>query len=129
MEPCSSRYETIIFRKFAFLPSPPFFLFSFGYLFIHLTDRNGTSDPYIVFEQKEKELGKTAVIKKQLNPIWDLNVNGMFSFEALTTEPLMVEIYDWNLIMKHKLISRFSLDLATLFQMNQEVTASSIALY
>jgi Ca2+-dependent lipid-binding protein len=73
-------------------------------------DRGGTSDPYCQIKV-EKQLFKTEVVKKSLNPVW----NETYDFSArLTTKLLVFEVYDHDIIGGHDFLGGIELDLSTL---------------
>ena len=74
-------------------------------------DSNGTSDPYLVL-QYEKQRHKTKVVSKNLNPVWEekllLLVN---TLDFRPSEPIMLSVWDKDIIGKDDLIGDTSLDL------------------
>jgi Ca2+-dependent lipid-binding protein len=73
-------------------------------------DRGGTSDPYCQIKV-EKQLFKTEVVKKSLNPVW----NETFDFSArVTTKDLVFEVYDHDIIGGHDFLGGIELDLSSL---------------
>ena len=73
-------------------------------------DRGGTSDPYCQVKV-EKQLFKTEIVKKSLNPVW----NETFDFSArVTTKVLVFEVYDYDMIGGHDFLGGIELDLPAL---------------
>jgi Ca2+-dependent lipid-binding protein len=73
-------------------------------------DRGGTSDPYCQVKV-EKQLFKTEVVKKSLNPVW----NETFDFSArVTTKDLVFEVYDHDIIGGHDFLGGIEMDLCSL---------------
>ncbi|XP_039615290.1 multiple C2 and transmembrane domain-containing protein 1 isoform X3 [Polypterus senegalus] len=58
-----------------------------------IRDRGGTSDPYVKFKIAGKEVFRSRIIHKNLNPVWDEKVSLLI--ENLK-EPLYVKVYDYD---------------------------------
>ncbi|XP_056444156.1 multiple C2 and transmembrane domain-containing protein 1-like isoform X2 [Gadus chalcogrammus] len=56
-------------------------------------DRGGTSDPYVKFKLSGKEVFRSKIINKNLNPVWDerttLILDGL-------SEPLYIKVFDYD---------------------------------
>lgn len=70
-------------------------------------DMNGLSDPYAKLTIKgttsrKKAEQKSKTIKESLNPVWNQTFSWEGTLAALTDEPLHIEVYDWDSIMKLK---------------------------
>jgi len=82
----------------------------FGILHIYIieaqelaaADSSGTSDPYVKVMKGKKEIGKTKVIKKTLNPTW--NENFKVNLGEVLAQPISIIIKDHNTLQASKTI-------------------------
>ncbi|KAI8606538.1 C2 domain-containing protein [Dissophora ornata] len=72
-------------------------------------DRGGFSDPYIVFKVNGKEVHKSEVIKKTLNP--EYNENFVVPITSRVDDQVTFEVFDWNQLSTAKSLGVGSLDL------------------
>ncbi|XP_028273901.1 multiple C2 and transmembrane domain-containing protein 1 isoform X6 [Parambassis ranga] len=56
-------------------------------------DRGGTSDPYVKFKMAGKEVFRSKIIHKNLNPVWDERTT--LVLDSLS-EPLYVKVFDYD---------------------------------
>uniref|UniRef100_A0A3Q3CM15 C2 domain-containing protein n=1 Tax=Haplochromis burtoni TaxID=8153 RepID=A0A3Q3CM15_HAPBU len=56
-------------------------------------DRGGTSDPYVKFKLAGKEVFRSKIIHKNLNPVWDEKTT--LIIDSLN-EPLYVKVFDYD---------------------------------
>ena len=57
-------------------------------------DRNGKSDPYVVFNLNGERVFKSQVQKKTLTPKWNEVFN--MTVNSRVDDHLELELYDWN---------------------------------
>uniref|UniRef100_A0A3Q1F742 Multiple C2 domains, transmembrane 1b n=1 Tax=Acanthochromis polyacanthus TaxID=80966 RepID=A0A3Q1F742_9TELE len=72
-----------------FLLSPVLF---YGYI-IALFVSTGSSDPYVKFKMGGKEVFRSKIIHKNLNPVWDEKIT--LTLDSLS-EPLYVKVFDYD---------------------------------
>ena len=70
-------------------------------------DRGKTSDPYVVIEFAGS-IRKSKVCKKTLSPVWDFRCE--FDYEP---GEVKISVYDWNLVMRRKLLGVVTVDART----------------
>ncbi|XP_072228801.1 multiple C2 and transmembrane domain-containing protein 1-like isoform X2 [Leuresthes tenuis] len=58
-----------------------------------IRDRGGTSDPYVKFKLAGKEVFRSKIIHKNLNPVWD---EKMTLIVDSLSEPLYVKVFDYD---------------------------------
>ncbi|XP_072521359.1 multiple C2 and transmembrane domain-containing protein 1 isoform X4 [Salminus brasiliensis] len=58
-----------------------------------IRDRGGTSDPYVKFKIAGKEVFRSKIIHKNLNPVWDEKVSLLVDN---LREPLYVKVFDYD---------------------------------
>ncbi|XP_066509294.1 multiple C2 and transmembrane domain-containing protein 1-like isoform X1 [Hoplias malabaricus] len=58
-----------------------------------IRDRGGTSDPYVKFKISGKEVFRSKIIHKNLNPVWDEKVSLLLD---CLREPLYVKVFDYD---------------------------------
>ncbi|XP_022523298.2 multiple C2 and transmembrane domain-containing protein 1 isoform X2 [Astyanax mexicanus] len=58
-----------------------------------IRDRGGTSDPYVKFKISGKEVFRSKIIHKNLNPVWDEKVSLLVDN---LREPLYVKVFDYD---------------------------------
>uniref|UniRef100_A0A3Q1F773 Multiple C2 domains, transmembrane 1b n=1 Tax=Acanthochromis polyacanthus TaxID=80966 RepID=A0A3Q1F773_9TELE len=56
-------------------------------------DRGGSSDPYVKFKMGGKEVFRSKIIHKNLNPVWDEKIT--LTLDSLS-EPLYVKVFDYD---------------------------------
>jgi Ca2+-dependent lipid-binding protein len=61
---------------------------------IRSADRNGKSDPYVVFSLKGERVHKSEVQRKTLTPKWNESFNA--TVESRVDDHLELEVFDWN---------------------------------
>lgn len=61
---------------------------------IRSADRNGKSDPYVVFSLKGERVFKSEVQRKTLTPKWNESFNT--TVESRVDDHLELEVFDWN---------------------------------
>ena len=82
----------------------------------------GSSDPYVKVKWEGEEVHKTAVVKNNLNPEWDnesvvIRVRIPESDEqAENTEPLLLEVYDYDRVGTHDLLGHATIPVNTLIR-------------
>ncbi|KAK3821884.1 MAG: C2 domain-containing protein [Benniella sp.] len=72
-------------------------------------DRSGASDPYFVFRANGKEVFKSEVVKKELNPVY--NESFVVPINSRVEDELTFEIFDWNQIGTAKSLGTGTVDL------------------
>ncbi|KAF9093700.1 hypothetical protein BGX27_001575 [Mortierella sp. AM989] len=72
-------------------------------------DRGGFSDPYIVFKVNGKEVYKSEVVKKTLNP--EYNESFVLPITSRADDQLSLEIFDWNQLSVAKSLGTATVDL------------------
>ncbi|KAF9357954.1 hypothetical protein BGX26_002746 [Mortierella sp. AD094] len=72
-------------------------------------DRGDVSDPYIVFRVNGKEVHKSEVIKKTLNP--EYNENFVIPINSRADDQFSLEVFDWNQLSTAKSLGIASIDL------------------
>ncbi|KAG0026838.1 hypothetical protein BGZ81_006066 [Podila clonocystis] len=72
-------------------------------------DRGGVSDPYVVFKLNGKEVYKSEVVKKTLNP--EFNEKFVVGVGSRAEDQFTLEVFDWNQISTAKSLGSSSLDL------------------
>ncbi|KAF9322332.1 hypothetical protein BG003_000002 [Podila horticola] len=72
-------------------------------------DRGGASDPYVVFKLNGKEVHKSEVIKKTLNP--EFNEKFVVGVGSRADDQFTLEVFDWNQLSTAKSLGTSSLDL------------------
>lgn len=72
-------------------------------------DRGGASDPYVVFKINGKEVHKSEVIKKTLNP--EYNEKFIVGVGSRADDQFTFEVFDWNQLSTAKSLGTASLDL------------------
>ncbi|KAF9928845.1 hypothetical protein FBU30_002054, partial [Linnemannia zychae] len=75
-------------------------------------DRSGASDPYIVFKVNGKEVHKSDVVKKTLNP--EYNETFVVPISSRADDQFTFEVFDWNQLSTAKSLGVGSLDLRTI---------------
>ena len=89
----------------------------------------GKSDPYVIIYLNGRQVGKTNVIKKTLNPTWDFDIDiEIENIEELgasswATSSLMLEVYDYDLVGADDLLGQVSfenIDFLTLVHLHQD---------
>ncbi|KAF9582026.1 hypothetical protein BGW38_000755 [Lunasporangiospora selenospora] len=75
-------------------------------------DRGGSSDPYVVFRVNDKEVFKSDVVKKSLDP--DFNETFVTPIASRAEDIFTFEVFDWNQIAAAKSLGVGSLDLRSL---------------
>ncbi|ORZ17605.1 C2 domain-containing protein [Lobosporangium transversale] len=111
-----------IHLRFEYLPVPiELFpkerLDNMGNLTIHLVraknllsaDRSGASDPYFIFRVNGKEVYKSEVVKKNLNP--EYNETFVLPIASRMEDQLSFEVFDWNQIGSAKSLGVGALDI------------------
>ncbi|KAI8064721.1 C2 domain-containing protein [Gongronella butleri] len=63
-------------------------------------DKNGLSDPYVIFTVNGERCHKSAVIRKTLNPEWK-NETFSVSIASRVTASIRIEVFDWNHVKGH----------------------------
>jgi Ca2+-dependent lipid-binding protein len=66
---------------------------------IRSADRNGKSDPYVVFNLRGERVFKSEVQRKTLTPKWNETFNT--TVESRADDPLELEVYDWNQVCRY----------------------------
>ncbi|KAI5453154.1 Tricalbin-2 [Naganishia albida] len=79
---------------------------------IRSADRNGKSDPYVVFSMKGERVHKSEVQKKTLTPKWNESFNA--TVESRVDDHLELEVFDWNQFENAKLLGQGFVDLSKL---------------
>ncbi|KAF9306138.1 hypothetical protein BGZ74_007485 [Mortierella antarctica] len=72
-------------------------------------DRGGASDPYVVFKVNGKEVYKSEVVKKTLNP--EFNEKFVVGVGSRADDQFTLEVFDWNQLSTAKSLGSSSLDL------------------
>ncbi|KAF9183722.1 hypothetical protein BGZ51_003826 [Haplosporangium sp. Z 767] len=72
-------------------------------------DRGGASDPYVVFKVNGKEIYKSEVVKKTVNP--EFGENFVVPIASRAEDQFTFEIFDWNQISTAKSLGTGALDL------------------
>ncbi|KAG0338986.1 hypothetical protein BG004_006986 [Podila humilis] len=75
-------------------------------------DRGGASDPYFVFRLNGKEIYKSEVVKKTLNP--EYNESFVVPITSRVEDQIQMEVFDWNQISTSKSLGAAALDLRNL---------------
>jgi hypothetical protein len=65
-------------------------------------------------EDSSKEFDRTEVKQKTLNPNFDEEFRIFVPFDVMPIDGVVIEIWDWNKVMKHKLIGNCFVSLAGL---------------
>ncbi|XP_069747663.1 multiple C2 and transmembrane domain-containing protein 1 isoform X3 [Narcine bancroftii] len=83
-------------------------------------DRGGTSDPYVKFKIAGKEVFRSKIIHKNLNPVWNEDIS--FQIENVK-EPLYIKVFDYDFGLHDDFMGSAYLDL-TKFELKRpsEVT-------
>ncbi|KAI9029637.1 C2 domain-containing protein [Phycomyces nitens] len=58
-------------------------------------DKSGTSDPYVIFTVNGTRVHKSAVIKKNNDPVWK-NEQFVVPIQSRVTASFRIEVFDWN---------------------------------
>ncbi|XP_054544438.1 multiple C2 and transmembrane domain-containing protein 1 isoform X2 [Talpa occidentalis] len=74
-------------------------------------DRGGTSDPYVKFKIGRKEVFRSKIIHKNLNPVWD--EKACILIEHLR-EPLYIKVFDYDFGLQDDFMGSAFLDLTQL---------------
>ncbi|XP_078421457.1 multiple C2 and transmembrane domain-containing protein 1 isoform X3 [Cetorhinus maximus] len=74
-------------------------------------DRGGTSDPYVKFKIAGKEVYRSKIIQKNLNPVWNQEASLLIQNIA---EPLYVKVYDYDFALQDDFMGSAYLDLTRL---------------
>ncbi|XP_012577395.1 PREDICTED: multiple C2 and transmembrane domain-containing protein 1 isoform X1 [Condylura cristata] len=74
-------------------------------------DRGGTSDPYVKFKIGRKEVFRSRIIHKNLNPVWD--EKACILVEHLR-EPLYIKVFDYDFGLQDDFMGSAFLDLTQL---------------
>ncbi|KAG0276381.1 hypothetical protein BGZ95_007606 [Linnemannia exigua] len=111
--------------KFEYLPVPiELFpkerLDNMGQLTVHLVgaknlmaaDRGGTSDPYFIFRVNGKEVFKSDVVKKNLNPVYDETF--VVPIASRADDQFSFEVLDWNQLSTAKSLGAGTINLSNL---------------
>lgn len=61
-------------------------------------DKNGTSDPYVIFKINDTKVYKSKIIQKNLNPTF--NEQFSHTIDSLSSSIMEIEVFDHNKIMK-----------------------------
>ncbi|KAF9409138.1 hypothetical protein BGZ94_002044, partial [Podila epigama] len=72
-------------------------------------DRGGASDPYVVFKLNGKEVFKSDVVKKTLNP--EFNEKFVVPVSSRAEDQFTLEVFDWNQLSTAKSLGTGGLDL------------------
>ncbi|KAF9377648.1 hypothetical protein CPB97_010032 [Podila verticillata] len=75
-------------------------------------DRGGSSDPYVVFKINGKEVHKSEVIKKTLNP--EFNEKFIVGVGSRAEDQFTFEVFDWNQLSTAKSLGTASLNLSNI---------------
>ncbi|KAF9136032.1 hypothetical protein BGW39_007995 [Mortierella sp. 14UC] len=75
-------------------------------------DRSGASDPYFIFYVNGKEVFKSAVVKKNLNPIYDETF--VVPIASRADDQFSFEVLDWNQLSTAKSLGVGAIDLRNL---------------
>ncbi|KAF9911494.1 hypothetical protein EC991_003296 [Linnemannia zychae] len=75
-------------------------------------DRSGTSDPYFIFSVNGKEVFKSGVVKKNLNPIYDESF--VVPITSRADDQFSFEVLDWNQLSTAKSLGTGAVDLRNL---------------
>ncbi|SCV01123.1 LAMI_0G09450g1_1 [Lachancea mirantina] len=75
-------------------------------------DRNGASDPFVVFSVDGRKIEKTEVIRKTLSPVW--NQRFEVPIPSRSRGEVKAEIYDWDRAGSNDLLCSSIVDLKTL---------------
>ncbi|KAF9087024.1 hypothetical protein BGX23_008408 [Mortierella sp. AD031] len=111
--------------KFEYLPVPIELLpkerlDNMGQLTVHLVgaknlvaaDRGGASDPYFLFRVNGKEVFKSEVVKKNLNPVYDETF--VVPIASRADDQFSFEVLDWNQLSTAKSLGTGAIDLRNL---------------
>ncbi|XP_056676785.1 multiple C2 and transmembrane domain-containing protein 1 isoform X2 [Monodelphis domestica] len=74
-------------------------------------DRGGTSDPYVKFKIGGKEVFRSKIIHKNLNPVWEEKA---CIFVDQTREPLYIKVFDYDFGLQDDFMGSAFLDLTLL---------------
>ncbi|XP_051876276.1 multiple C2 and transmembrane domain-containing protein 1-like isoform X2 [Pristis pectinata] len=74
-------------------------------------DRGGTSDPYVKFKIAGKEVFRSKIIHKNLNPVWDEDISLLMEN---ITEPLYIKVFDYDFGLHDDFMGSAYLDLTKL---------------
>ncbi|KAG0364694.1 hypothetical protein BGZ54_007262 [Gamsiella multidivaricata] len=75
-------------------------------------DRSGASDPYLIFKVNGKDVYKSEVIKKTLNP--EYNENFVLPIVSRADDQLSFEVFDWNQVSTAKSLGVGTIDLRSI---------------
>ncbi|KAF9097270.1 hypothetical protein BGX23_009389 [Mortierella sp. AD031] len=75
-------------------------------------DRGGASDPYVVFKVNGKEVHKSEVVKKTVNP--EFNETFVQPISSRAEDQFTFEVFDWNQLSTAKSLGVGSLDLRSI---------------
>ncbi|KAH7050930.1 C2 domain-containing protein [Linnemannia elongata] len=75
-------------------------------------DRGGASDPYVVFKVNGKEVHKSEVVKKTVNP--EYNETVVLPISSRAEDQFTFEVFDWNQLSTAKSLGVGSLDLRSI---------------
>ncbi|XP_048383486.1 multiple C2 and transmembrane domain-containing protein 1-like isoform X3 [Stegostoma tigrinum] len=76
-----------------------------------IRDRGGTSDPYVKFKIAGKEVYRSKIIHKNLNPIWNEETSLLIQNIA---EPLYIKVFDYDFALQDDFMGSVYLDLTKL---------------
>ncbi|XP_058132281.1 multiple C2 and transmembrane domain-containing protein 1 isoform X2 [Dasypus novemcinctus] len=74
-------------------------------------DRGGTSDPYVKFKIGGKEVFRSKIIHKNLNPVWEEKVSILVDH---LREPLYIKVFDYDFGLQDDFMGSAFLDLTQL---------------
>ncbi|XP_072922457.1 multiple C2 and transmembrane domain-containing protein 1 isoform X2 [Hemitrygon akajei] len=74
-------------------------------------DRGGTSDPYVKFKIAGKEVFRSKIIHKNLNPVWNEDISLLMESIA---EPLYIKVFDYDFGLHDDFMGSAYLDLTKL---------------
>ncbi|KAI1318055.1 hypothetical protein EDD11_007289 [Mortierella claussenii] len=75
-------------------------------------DRSGVSDPYFIFKLNGKEVYKSEVIKKTLNP--EYNETFVLPIPSRADDQFSFEVFDWNQVQNAKSLGIGAIDLRSI---------------
>ncbi|KAH0789318.1 C2 domain containing protein [Histomonas meleagridis] len=80
-------------------------------------DRNGKSDPYAVVYAKafgsKIKIGKTKIIKKTLDPVWDEHLEKPFAFYFPFLKIITIKVYDYDYVGKDDYLGKVKINFLT----------------
>ncbi|XP_078070900.1 multiple C2 and transmembrane domain-containing protein 1 isoform X1 [Mustelus asterias] len=76
-----------------------------------IRDRGGTSDPYVKFKMAGKEVYRSKIIHKNLNPVWNEETSLLIQNVA---EPLYIKVFDYDFALQDDFMGSGYLDLTKL---------------